>query len=113
MFHKQAARSLRTHLSSETHDNNPAARPHLVSAGDVRRTRPALPELVAIAARRGSSFLAEAAVLVLVFGLLDVFLQRGHIAIGWAFGALVTSVALLAGSVVTDFGARRWLGAQP
>ena len=51
--------------------------------------------------------------LVLVFGLLDFFLQRGRMELGWVAGALFISVALLATSVATDFSARRWLGAHP
>jgi hypothetical protein len=72
-----------------------------------------MPELVSIAARRCSSFFAEAAVLVLVFGILDFFLQRGHLPAAWAAGALLISLGLLAASVATDFTARRWLGAHP
>ncbi|WP_419805881.1 hypothetical protein [Terriglobus sp.] len=73
----------------------------------------ALPELVSISARRCSAFFAEAAVLVLVFGVLDFFIQHGHVDGVWVLGALTISVALLAASVGTEFTARRWLGAQP
>lgn len=73
----------------------------------------ALPELVSISARRCSAFFAEAAVLVLVFGVLDFFIQHGHVDGGWVLGALTISVALLTASVGTEFTARRWLGAQP
>ena len=73
----------------------------------------ALPELVDISARRCSAFFAEAAVLVLVFGVLDFFIQHGHVDGVWVLGALTISVALLAASVGTEFTARRWLGAQP
>ena len=86
--------------------------PHLVSS-----TKPhshsALPELIAIASRRCSSFFAEAAVLVLVFGILDFFFQRGHISLVWAAGAILISIALLAASVATDYTASRWRGAHP
>lgn len=126
MFHKNAANSLRKSFaptSSHTayplaveHPSEQAQGPRLVAAGErgvtgVRGS--AVPELVAIASRRCSSFFAEAAVLVLVFGILDFFLQRGHIELAWVAGALGISVALLAASVGTDFTARRWLGAQP
>lgn len=106
MFHKNAANSIRSNFPTG---------PQLVSITPNVEKRPAsaLPELVAIASRRCSSFFAEAAVLVLVFGILDFFLQRGHIDLGWVAGALVISVGLLAASVATDFGARRWLGAHP
>ncbi|AFL90261.1 hypothetical protein Terro_4054 [Terriglobus roseus DSM 18391] len=106
MFHKNAANSIRNNFSDG---------PRLVSSTtNVEKcTASAMPELVAIASRRCSSFFAEAAVLVLVFGILDFFLQRGHMDLGWVAGALGISVALLAASVATDFGARRWLGAHP
>jgi hypothetical protein len=106
MFHKNAANSIRSNFPTG---------PQLVSTTPnvEKRSTSALPELVAIASRRCSSFFAEAAVLVLVFGILDFFLQRGHIDLGWVAGALVISVGLLAASVATDFGARRWLGAHP
>lgn len=105
MLHKQIAQSIRTSLPAEKG-------PRLITADEPRRTSP-IPELVAIASRRCSSFFAEAAVLVLVFGILDFFFQRGHISMAWAAGAIVISVGLLVASVATDFGARRWLGAQP
>ncbi|GAA3759101.1 hypothetical protein [Terriglobus aquaticus] len=73
----------------------------------------AWPELLSISARRCSAFFAEAAVLVLVFGVLDFFMQHGRIEGGWVLGAFAISVALLMASVGTEFSARRWLGAQP
>jgi hypothetical protein len=69
----------------------------------------ALRDLTLIAARRASSFCAEAAVLVLVFGLLDYFMTHGQLAAAWIAGALALSVALLAASIALDFGAHRWL----
>ena len=131
MFHKNAANSLLESFAGHSaRSNSPATDdlnttqgydrdgsrgPRLVSAGErgVRATGSAVPELVAIASRRCSSFFAEAAVLVLVFGILDFFLQRGRMELGWVAGALGISVALLAASVGTDFSARRWLGAHP
>ncbi len=126
MFHKNAAQSLRSNFTSlSNHEGlTSAARygttpesatgPRLVSPGQIQnRSSTALPELVSIASRRCSSFFAEAAVLVLVFGLLDFFLQRGRMELGWVAGALFISLALLAASVATDFTARRWLGAHP
>ena len=70
-------------------------------------------ELFAIAARRCSAFFAEAAVLVLVFGILDFFMLKGKIELGWVGGAFAISLCLLAASIGTDFSARRWLGAHP
>lgn len=104
MFHKNAANAFLQNKG-----------PRLVTSQDnaTSASSSSLPELVSIASRRCSSFFAEAAVLVLVFGILDFFFQRGHISLLWAAGAIVISVALLAASVATDFTARRWLGAHP
>lgn len=70
-------------------------------------------ELALITSRRCSSFFAEAAVLVLVFGILDLFLLKGHIDAGWIIGALTVSLVLLVASIATDFTARRWLKVHP
>lgn len=139
MFHKNAANSLLESFAGTSARTAPSLPgelntqhgfhadngkgPRLVSAGQpgrvgepgagAQRTGSAVPELVAIASRRCSAFFAEAAVLVLVFGILDFFLQRGRMELGWVAGALGISVALLAVSVGTDFTARRWLGAHP
>ena len=89
---------------------------HLVSETEARNRAPQpsrLVELAVIAARRGSSFLAEAAVLVLVFGILDYFMLRGRIELPWIVGALAISLGLLAASIATDFGAQRWIKAHP
>lgn len=104
MFHKHAANVFLQNKG-----------PRLVTSQDNARNASSspVPELIAIASRRCSSFFAEAAVLVLVFGILDFFFQRGHISLVWAAGALLISVGLLAASVATDFTARRWLGAHP
>ena len=111
MFHNQIAERTRTGESR-------AGGPQLVtkeSEDGKRRARSgrALPELLTIAARRCSAFCAEAAVLVLVFGVLDFMIQKGHIDSAWVAGALGISVLLLMASVATEFSARRWLGAQP
>jgi hypothetical protein len=65
--------------------------------------------LVAIAVHRCSGFCAQAAVLVLVFGLLDFFILKGRMEIGWLMRTLAASLTLLAGSVVLDFCAQRWM----
>jgi hypothetical protein len=70
-------------------------------------------QLAAIAGRRCSSFLAEAAVLVLVFGILDFFILKGRMELPWIAGALAISVALLAASIATDLGTQRWTKAHP
>ncbi len=109
MFHKQIVERLRTGEAR-------AGGPQLVTNAERNRRSggpKALPELLNIAARRCSAFCAEAAVLVLVFGVLDFMIQKGHIDSAWVAGALGISVLLLMASVATEFSARRWLGAQP
>ena len=70
-------------------------------------------DLVLIASRRCSAFFAEAAVLVLVFGILDFCLLKGRIELPWIVGALAISLGLLAGSIAMDFTAQRWARACP
>ncbi len=79
---------------------------------------PAFFDLAIITARRCSGFFAEAAVLVLVFGVLDLLVLKGHPALSrtdlpWVAGALAISLGLLAASIATDFGAQRWIKAHP
>ena len=69
----------------------------------------ALYDLVSITAHRSAAFFAEAAVLVLVLGILDRFLASNRIEIRWIGGAFLISLTLLAASIVTDLTARRWL----
>jgi hypothetical protein len=66
-------------------------------------------DLVSIAAPRCSSFLAEAAVLVLVLALLDRFMLKGRMELNWIISAFTISLILLAVSVLTEFSSRRWL----
>jgi hypothetical protein len=70
-------------------------------------------DLAIITSRRCSSFFAEAAVLVLVFGILDFFILKGRIELAWIAGALAISLVLLAASVAMDFTAHRWIKAHP
>jgi hypothetical protein len=70
-------------------------------------------DLILITTRRCSAFFAEAAVLVLVFGILDICLLRGRVEVPWIVGALAISVGLLAASIAMDFGAHRWMKAHP
>jgi hypothetical protein len=76
-----------------------------------RHLRKELPflDLAAIAAHRCSSFLAEAAVLVLVLALLDRFMLKSRMELNWVVSAFTISAALLAASVLTEFSSRRWL----
>jgi hypothetical protein len=66
-----------------------------------------------ISARRCSAFFAEAAVLVLVFGLLDYFMLKGRIELTWILLAIGASLTLLAASIATDFVAHHWTKAHP
>ena len=70
-------------------------------------------ELAVITSRRCSAFFAEAAVLVLVFGILDYFMLKGRIELPWIIGALAISLGLLAASIVMDFTAHRWMLSHP
>ncbi len=88
------------------------ALPGTSSAPHARFSTAAL-DLLIIASRRCSAFFAEAAVLVLVFGILDYFMMKGRIELGWMAGALAISLVLLAGSVAMDFSAHRWIKAHP
>jgi hypothetical protein len=72
-----------------------------------------LMDLAVITSRRCSSFFAEAAVLVLVFGILDFFILKGRIDLNWIVGALAISLGLLAASIAMDFSAHRWIKAHP
>ena len=73
----------------------------------------AFPDLLVITARRCSSFFAEAAVLVLVFGILDYFMLKGRIELPWIVGALAISAGLLTASIAMDLSAQRWMKAHP
>jgi hypothetical protein len=107
MFHKTSANASSSPNQSQTNL-------HLVAENRTRSAHPSrLVELAVIASRRCSSFLAEAAVLVLVFGILDYFMLRGRIELPWIVGALAISLGLLAASIATDFGAQRWIKAHP
>jgi hypothetical protein len=78
--------------------------------GDVpKKSQSPLVDLIAISAHRCSAFFAEAAVLVLVLALLDRFMLKGRMEMGWVISAFTISILLLAASIVTDFSARRWL----
>jgi hypothetical protein len=70
-------------------------------------------DLAVITSRRCSSFFAEAAVLVLVFGILDFFILKGRIDLSWIVGALAISLGLLGASIAMDFSAHRWIKAHP
>ncbi len=78
-----------------------------------RSAMPSLPsDILASTAHRAAAFFAEAAVLVLVLGILDRFLASNRIELRWITGAFLIAAALLAASVATDVTARRWLRAH-
>jgi hypothetical protein len=98
------------------HKNVPNSAASVTSSPNIHspnRNSPAWVDLAVIAGRRCSSFLAEAAVLVLVFGILDFFILKGRMELPWIAGALAISVALLAASIATDLGTQRWTKAHP
>jgi hypothetical protein len=80
---------------------------------DAAKPPSSLLDLALITSRRCSSFFAEAAVLVLVFGILDFFILKGRIELRWIAGALGISLVLLAASIAMDFSAHRWIKAHP
>lgn len=115
MLHKLSARSA-TSLSSVHPETRNAL--HLAQPGEVRRSASRsvsspFPDLLMIATRRCSAFFAEAAVLVLVFGILDYFMLKGRIELPWIVGALAISLGLLAASIAMDLSAHRWIKAHP
>ncbi len=90
------------------------ARSARVSQAKSARKTPALGlDLVTIVSRRCSAFFAEAAVLVLVFGILDYFILKGRMELPWIIGVFAVSLGLLAGSILMELSARRWIGAHP
>jgi len=122
MFHKNASNSIRsistpaTHVANDSQQSSSTA-PRLVlvpsaGGGSNQKTPAPLFELIAISAHRCSSFFAEAAVLVLVLALLDRFMLKGRMEIGWVLSAFAISLMLLAASIATDFSAQRWLKAH-
>jgi hypothetical protein len=105
MLHKNALGS-----STTTKDTNSTNLRVMPAPGTVSSR---LLDLAAIASRRCSAFFAEAAVLVLVFGILDYFMLKGRIELPWIVGALTISVGLLAASIAMDFTAHRWIKSHP
>ena len=123
MFHKNAANSLRSHFTSPVLDPQPPSElasstgPRLVllpagGDGGHQKTSSALIDFIAISSHRCSAFFAEAAVLVLVLALLDRFMLKGRMEIGWVVSAFTISLVLLSASIATEFTARRWLKAH-
>ena len=115
MLHKRSARSPTSTLSvlSSKSSTLHLAQPGEHSGSSTSRHDGALVDLLVIASRRCSAFFAEAAVLVLVFGILDYLMLKGRIELPWILGALAISLGLLAASIVMDLGAYRWIKAHP
>ena len=105
----QTNRSTQTNTSTGIH----LAHSQTGIQGAVRPATARWFDLISIASRRCSSFFAEAAVLVLVFGILDYFMLKGRIELPWILGALAISVGLLAASIAMDFTAQSWMMAHP
>jgi hypothetical protein len=78
-------------------------------SGTTEQDSSAFIDFISVSAHRCSSFFAEAAVLVLVLALLDRFMLKGRMEMGWVVSAFSISLTLLAASIATDFSARRWL----
>ena len=110
MLHKNPIRSA---LSIRPETDRSSTTLHIARREEASSRISALPDLLVIMSRRCSSFFAEAAVLVLVFGILDYFMLKGRIELGWIAGALALSVGLLAASIAMDFSAQRWIKAHP
>jgi hypothetical protein len=120
MLHKNVSTYVNSPVADPSTQNpNPAGLSLVSPPTAARPARPDEPQpsslldLVVITSRRCSSFFAEAAVLVLVFGILDFFILRGRIDLAWIAGALAISVVLLAASIAMDFTAHRWIRAHP
>ena len=109
MLHKNALRLIPSNNAPSTTSENSSL--HVMSATNAPSSR--LMELAVITSRRCSAFFAEAAVLVLVFGILDYFMLKGRIELAWIVGALAISVGLLGASIATDFTAHRWMKSHP
>jgi hypothetical protein len=110
MFHKNIAGSA---TSTRNESLRPSESIHLVPRQVIEQPSSSFADLTTIMSRRCSSFFAEAAVLVLVFGILDYFMLKGRIELPWIAGALALSLILLAASIAMDFSAQRWIKAHP
>jgi hypothetical protein len=118
MLHKNVSKSQSNVFPTLNDPTSNLSGLHLVPTSAPRTQDAAKPpssliDLVAITSRRCSSFFAEAAVLVLVFGILDFFILKGRIDLAWIAGALGISLGLLAASIAMDFSAHRWMKAHP
>ena len=119
MFHKNASNIFPAPNQTPTQKSSSlslvSSQPQSTAERSAKTQQPqsSLLDLAVIAARRCSAFFAEAAVLVLVFGILDFFMLKGRIELSWIIGAFAISLSLLALSVATDFTAHCWIKAHP
>ncbi len=110
MFHNRLARP----ATGSSPATDPTRSLHLAQPGLKPGQTPRVNlDLVSIVSRRCSAFFAEAAVLVLVFGILDYLMLKGRIEVEWIVGALAISLFLLAVSILLDLTAHRWIKAHP
>ena len=85
------------------------ASPSLEPRSTARDRRHLLEEFIKVSSHRVAAFLAEAAVLVLVLGILDRFLASNRLDLHWVGGAFLISTVLLASSIALELSARLWL----
>ena len=111
MFHKNATPIANT--PTATSAGLTLVPPPAAQSRQAAHSTSPLIDLAVITSRRCSAFFAEAAVLVLVFGVLDFFILKGRIDLGWIVGALAISLGLLGASIAMDFSAHRWIKAHP
>jgi hypothetical protein len=114
MLHNRLARPATGSTSATPLAGDPTRSIHLAQPGAPSEGSPRVNlDLVSIVSRRCSAFFAEAAVLVLVFGILDYMMLKGRIELEWIVGALAISLGLLAASILMDLTAHRWIKAHP
>ena len=109
MLHNRLARP----ATGSTPATDPTRSLHLAQPGSQPAETRVNLDLISIVSRRCSAFFAEAAVLVLVFGILDYLMLKGRIELEWIVGALGISLFLLAVSILMDLTAHRWIKAHP
>ena len=113
MFHNRLARPATGSTSATSPTTDRTRSIHLAQPGSQFSEQRVNLDLIAIVSRRCSAFFAEAAVLVLVFGILDYLMLKGRIELEWIVGALAISLFLLAVSILMDLTAHRWIKAHP
>ena len=109
MLHNRLARP----ATGSTSTTDPTRNIHLAQPGSQPAEQRVNLDLISIVSRRCSAVFAEAAVLVLVFGILDYLMLKGRIELEWIVGALAISLFLLAVSILMDLTAHRWIKAHP